>query len=203
MAEAIQDAALHARARRIEWLSIGITLLEAAVALPAGVASGSVALIAFGLDSVIEIASSITLLWSLAGESQSRERRAERALRYVGALLMLLAIYIAADSVWTLVRREAPSPSAIGLVVLAATVVLMTFMTKAKRKVARELGSDAMEADAKQSGFCGYLASIALAGVGLNYAFGWWWADPSTALIMVPVIAREGLEALRGETCVH
>lgn len=197
--------AAAAKARRIEWLSIAITAIEAGIALPAGAISGSVALIGFGLDSVIEIASAAVLLWSLAAgaDAPTAELRAARALRYVGALLLLLAAYITADGAWTLLRREAPSPSIVGVVLLAATVATMALMTRAKRRVALELSSDALEADAKQSAFCAYLSVIALAGVGLNFALGWWWADPAAALLMVPLIGREGLEAWRGETCRH
>jgi divalent metal cation (Fe/Co/Zn/Cd) transporter len=198
-------ASANSRAKRIEWFSIGITVAEAAIAIPLALASGSVALLGFGLDSVIEVASAAALLWFLAdvGNQERRDERATVALRIVGALLVALALYILVDSVWTLIHRAGPTPTIAGATLLAVTTVLMFVMTRAKRGVARELDSDAMEADAKQSEFCAYLSIIALAGLALNLAFGLWWADPASAALMVPLIVREGVEALRGVSCRH
>jgi len=204
MADRALPGRLGIRARRIEWYSIAITVAEAAIAIPLALSSGSVALLGFGLDSLIEVGSAATLLWLLAGIHDARhEERADRALRIVGALLVALALYILADSAWTLMHHAVPARTILGAALLAVTIVVMLIMTRAKRGIARELGSDAMEADAKQSEFCAYLSVIALVGLGLNLALGWWWADPAAALVMVPLIVREGVEALRGEACSH
>ncbi len=186
-----------ARAQRLEYFTIAWNSLEALIALLAGFLAGSVALMAFGLDSLIEVASGTALLWRL-----HRGERAERAaLRIVGGCFVALAVYIAADSAYTLWSREAPHGSIAGIALTAIAVVVMRLLARAKRQAAASLGSGALRADARQSEFCMYLSAIVLGGLLLNALFGWWWADPLAALAMVPIIGKEGIDALRGKAC--
>lgn len=188
------------RGRRLEYFTLAWNGAEAATAIAAGVLAGSIALVGFGFDSVIECASGAALLWRL-GEGVAGERREKIALRIVGACFVLLAVYVAVDAIWAIVEHEAPRESIFGICVAVTAVVTMPLLARAKRKVARELSSGAMQADSRQTDLCAYLSAILLAGLVLNAALGWWWADPAAALLMVPIIAKEGWEALRGETC--
>lgn len=189
------------RGRRLEYLTVGWNLCEGAVAVAAGTAAGSTALVAFGIDSFIESSSGAALIWRLRHTGEADERRERVALKLVGASLLLLAAYVAADAVWSLVRREPPDVSMVGVVLAAVSLAVMPLLARAKRRVASRLGSRALAADSKQTDICAYLSAILLAGLALNAAFGWWWADPAAALAMTPIIVKEGLEALRGETC--
>jgi divalent metal cation (Fe/Co/Zn/Cd) transporter len=163
--------------------------------------SGSVALVSFGVDSAIEVTSSLAAHWRLRADiDPERRERAERIThRIIGWTFLALAAYVVVESVATLWRREVPEASPVGVVVLVLSVVVMPWIARASRQVARALGSRSLEADAAQTALCAYLSVIALAGVGLNAALGWWWADPLAALGMVPIIAKEGLEGVRGE----
>ena len=186
-----------ARAQRLEYFTIAWNSLEALIALLAGFLAGSVALVGFGMDSLIEVASGTALLWRL-----HRGERAERAaLRIVGGCFVALAVYIAGDSAYTLWSREAPHGSIAGIALTAIAVVVMRLLARAKRQAAASLGSGALRADARQSEFCMYLSAIVLGGLLLNALFGWWWADPLAALMMVPIIGKEGVDALRGKAC--
>jgi divalent metal cation (Fe/Co/Zn/Cd) transporter len=193
------------RARRLEHFTLAWNTLEAFVSLAAGILAGSIALISFGLDSVIENGSAIALLWRLrsANEAapQDRERAEARSLRIVGILFLLLAIYIAAHSGLMLVRHVVPERSKVGILMTAASVVVMPLLGRAKRKTAAELASRALRADSRQSDFCAYLAAITLGGLVLNATLGWWWADPLAALFITAIIAREGILAIRGQSC--
>jgi len=177
--------------------------VEAAVALVSGTVAGSVALIGFGLDSLIEVSSGGILLWRLHADhdEERRETRERSALKLVGLSLLLLAAYVAGDSVVSLVRREAPEKSLTGIALAIASLVAMPLLARAKRRVASALESSALRADSRQTDICAYLSAILLLGLLLNAAFGWWWADPVAGLGMVPLIAYEGSEALRGKTC--
>ncbi len=198
-------AAALRRARRLEYFTLGWNSLEAVVSLAAGLLSGSIALIGFGMDSVIENGSAVALLWRLRKANEATERQRERAeaiaLRVVGSLFLLLAIYIAVDSILMLFRHVEPERSMVGIVMAAAAVVVMPMLARAKRRTAAELASGALRADSRQSDFCAYLAGVTLAGLALNALFGWWWADPVSALLISMIIAREGVSALRGQTC--
>lgn len=165
--------------------------------------AGSIALIGFGLDSVIEISSGAVLLWRLRAEADAerRERAERRAQRLVGTCFFALAAYVAFDSIKGLVLREAPKESLFGVGVALAALIAMPLLARAKRQVARQLHSGAMHADSRQSDFCAYLSAILLAGLLLNALLGWWWADPVAALVMVPLIAREGVAGVRGQRC--
>ena len=195
-------AAIH-RGLSLEYFTVAWNLLEAAVALASGTLAGSIALISFGLDSLIEVSSGGILLWRLhADQDEQRRERVERnALKLVGSSLVLLAAYVTGDSVLSLVRREAPERSLPGIALAIASLLAMPFLARAKRKVASALGSSALQADSRQTDICAYLSAILLLGLLLNAAFRWWWADPVAGLAMVPLIAYEGSQALRGKTC--
>ena len=173
------------------------------IASGAGVLAGSIALVGFGFDSLIEVTSGAVLLWRLhADVDEARRERVEAiSLRLVGICFIVLALYVTQDSIWSLLRREAPDESLIGITLAAVSLIVMPLLVRAKRKVARAINSGALMADSKQTELCTYLSAILLGGLLLNALLGWWWADPVAALIMVPIIAKEGIEALRGETC--
>lgn len=191
------------RGRSLEYFTIGYNSLEGLIALVAGLIAGSIALVGFGFDSFIEVTSGAVLLWRLHADvdEERRERIEAISLRIVGACFVVLAIYVSYDSIKSLIKREAPEESLVGIVLAAVSLVVMPLLVRAKRKVARAINSGALMADSKQTELCTYLSAILLGGLLLNALFGWWWADPVAALVMVPIIAREGTEALRGETC--
>jgi len=191
------------RGRRLEYFTIGWNALEGLVAVVAGAIAGSISLVGFGIDSFIEVTSGSVLLWrmSVDAEVHRREVNERRALRIVGVCFLLLAAYIAYESALDLWSRRAPEHSIPGIVLACVSLVVMPLLSRAKRKVGRALGSAAMHADAKQTEFCTYLSAILLAGLLLNTLFGLWWADPVAAFIMVPIIAKEGIEGLRGKAC--
>ena len=195
------ERSLQTRAgRRVEYVSIAWTSLEAIIGVSAGIVAGSVALIGFGADSIIEVASSCVLLWWLAEGSSNRDRAAHRL---VGACFFALAGYIALDASVDLLNRAAPRVSYFGIVYAAACVVVMPILARAKRRVAARLNSRALHADSHQSDICAYLSIILLLGLALNALLGWWWADPVAALCMLPIIVREGAAGLRGQPCSH
>ena len=189
--------------RRLEYFTIAWNALEGLVAVVAGAIAGSISLVGFGIDSFIEVTSGSVLLWrmSVDAEVQRRELNERRALRIVGVCFLLLAAYIAYESVLDLWSRRPPEHSFPGVVLACVSLVVMPLLSRAKRKVGRALGSAAMHADAKQTEFCTYLSAILLAGLLLNAVFRLWWADPAAALIMVPIIAKEGMEGLQGKAC--
>lgn len=186
--------------RRLEYFTLGWNVTEAAVAITAGVIAGSIAMIGFGADSVIESLSSIVLLWHLRSP-EADERRERLALRLVGVCFLILAAYVAFDAVHSLIRRESPDASIVGIGLAIVSLIVMPLLARAKRRVAARLGSAALKADSRQTDLCAWLSAILLVGLALNAAFGWWWADPVAALVMVPIIIREGTQALRGEVC--
>ncbi len=200
---ALNRAPLVARGRRLEYFSITWNGFEALVALISGLMAGSVALVGFGLDSVIETLSAGILLWRLRADPdiQARERAERTARRLVGICFLLLAIYVAIESVRALWIKAQPERSVAGILIAIAAVIVMPLLGRAKRRVAVQLGSRALHADSRQADFCAYLSAILLAGLLLHALLGWWWADPAAALIMVPIIAREGVQGLRGESC--
>lgn len=195
--------AMVARGLRLEYFTLGWNLLEALVALVCGVIAGSIALVGFGLDSIVEVSSGSVLLWRLRADrhAENRERAERFAVRLVGVSFLLLALYVAGDAIKTLLRRETPEESIPGIVLAIASLIAMPLLARAKRRVARGLNSGAMQADSRQTDICAYLSAILLGGLLLNAALGWWWADPVAALIMVPFIAHEGIEAVQGKTC--
>ena len=203
MSDLGQAGAIHRRAgRKIEFLSIGWTGLESIVGIIAGVLAGSVALISFGIDSVIEVASSLVLVWRLSDASATEDREAF-AHRLVGICFLALAIYVSFEALKDLLIGSSPHVTYLGIVYAAACVIVMPLLARAKRRAAANLQSHALHADSHQSDICAYLAMILLVGLGLNALFGWWWADPLAALCMVPIILREGIGSLRCEPCTH
>ena len=198
------------RAARTALLLVSATIVynlaEAVIALWAGEEAESVALLGFGLDSVIECTAAGVLLWRLrveaAGASAERVRDVERrAMRVVGVTFLLLAAWVLGQGAWALATRAAPSASQVGIALAVASCLIMPTVAVAKLRVARELGSGALAAEAKETLACALLSVALLVGLGANAALGWWWADPVAALVMVPWLVREGLEGVRGENC--
>lgn len=191
------------RGQRLEYITIAYNSLEAVISLAAGFIAGSIALVGFGFDSVIEVTSGAALLWRLHHDADPEWRRRSEylSLRIVGLCFLALAGYVLVESAELIATHEAPDRSIPGIVIAAVSVVVMPLLARAKRQVARGIASAAMEADARQTDFCLYLSVILLAGLLLNALLGWWWADPVAGLAMVPIIAREGWMAIRGRTC--
>ncbi len=194
-----------ARGRRLEYFTVGWNSLEAIVSILAGLIAGSIALVGFGLDSVIETSSGLALLWRLRHanerDAESRERAERIAVRIVGVSFLLLAVYVGFEAARDLWLRQAPEHSIPGIVIATLSLIAMPLLARAKRRVAQTLNSNALKADSRQTDICAYLSAILLGGLLLNALAGWWWADPVAGLIMVPIIAREGVEALRGDAC--
>jgi divalent metal cation (Fe/Co/Zn/Cd) transporter len=163
--------------------------------------AGSVALLGFGIDSVIEVTASGAAQWRLRSDAEPvrRERVEHISLRLIGACFLGLAAYVAVDAGKSLWLQERPSRTIVGVVILALSVFVMPLLARAKREVADKMQSGALRAEARQTSLCAYLSFIALAGVALNVAFGWWWADPVAALAMVPIIVIEGIAGVRGK----
>ena len=187
----------------LSYATIGYNTLEAIGSLVAGMLAGSVALIGFGIDSVIEVIASIAAQLRLRADADLLRRSGAegRTLRIVGWCFIGLAAYVTIDSVKSLYLREEPERSWFGVIILVLSVIVMPALAWGKRQVANELRSAALKAEAKQTSLCAYLSVIALGGVGLNALVGWWWADPAAALCMVPIIAKEGIEALQARDC--
>ena len=199
-------AEILARALRLEYLTVGWNIVEGVVAIGAALAAGSIALLGFGVDSFVESASGAVLIWRLFAEhratgTEAVERLDRAAHRLVAVSLFLLAAYVAIDATLALGRGERPHPTYVGMAIAAISLVVMQWLARAKRRTARALASRALEADAFQTTACWWLSVVALGGIGLNAALGWWWADPVAALAMTIFIAREGLDAWRGEAC--
>ena len=199
----IQRTNIVSRGIRLEYITVGWNVVEGAVAVLAGLLAGSVALVGFGVDSAIESSSGAVLLWRLRAEQTGKniERAEQTALKLVGASLLLLAAYVTFNAIKTLVTREQPQRSILGIVLSVLSLIVMPLLARAKRRTAAELNSAALHADSRQTSICAYLSAILLGGLLLNAARGWWWADPVAALAMVPIIVQEGREALKGETC--
>lgn len=190
------------RGRWLEYLTIGWNSLEGLIAISSGLIAGSIALVSFGFDSLIEVSSGAALVWRLHMDSPERRERSEQiALKLVGISFLLLAAYVTYDAAKSLINREPPETSYTGIGIAALSLVVMPFLARAKRRVAASISSRAMKADSRQTDICAYLSAILLGGLLLNALFGWWWADPVAALVMVPIIVKEGIEGLRGETC--
>jgi divalent metal cation (Fe/Co/Zn/Cd) transporter len=186
--------------RRLEFFTIAYNTAEGLVSVVAGLIAGSVSLVGFGVDSLIEVTSGVALLWRLHYGLEAH--RVERTtLRIVGACFVALAFYVLYECSSALVRHEAPARSIPGILVAAISVVAMPLLAKAKRRVASGISSGAMSADARQADFCAYLSAILLGGLTLNALLGWWWADPIAGLAMVPIIGKEGVDSLRGKPC--
>jgi divalent metal cation (Fe/Co/Zn/Cd) transporter len=203
MQNEVEYSNLVRKSRRLEYITIAYNSLEGLFAIILGLVAGSIALVGFGFDSVIEIISGAVLLWRLqVGLDEARRERVEKiSLKLVGICFLTLALYVSYDAARSLIRHEPPKESLLGITLAIASLVIMPWLTWAKRKAARSIDSAAFMADAKQTEFCVYLSAILLGGLCLNALFGWWWADPIAALVMLPIIVKEGIDALRGKTC--
>lgn len=190
------------RGRLLEYFTIVWNLLEGIVSVAAGLLAGSVALVGFGFDSFIESLSGGALLWRLHLDHPERREQAEKfALKLVGISFLFLAAYVMIDAAKSLIKREPPAVTYLGIGIAALSLIVMPLLARAKRRIAKEIHSHAMEADARQTDICTYLSAILLGGLLLNAVFGWWWADPVAALVMIPIVVKEGIAALRGEAC--
>ena len=190
---------LGRRARLLAGASIGYNVIEAIVALSAGLVAGSVALVGFGLDSVVEVSSGLIILWQF--RHPMPEAREQRALRLMAISFFALAAYVSLESVASLVGGTAPDPSPVGIGLAVASLVVMPVLSWAQRRTGRALGSDAVVADSTQTLLCTYLSAVLLVGLTLNATLGWSWADPLAGLVIAAVAAKEGREAWRGEGC--
>jgi len=190
---------LRRRVRLLVAATITYNIVEAVIAISAGTVAGSVALIGFGLDSVIEVGSAAAIAWQFAADDP--ERRERTALRIVAISFFVLAAYVTVEAIRTLLGGHEADRSTVGIVLVAVSVVVMPFLSWAQRRAGRELGSASAVADSKQTLLCTYLSAAVLVGLVLNAALGWWWADPLVALGLAAVAVREGHEALHGDTC--
>ncbi len=187
------------RGRLIAWGAIAWHLIEFAIALAAGIAAGSIALIAFGADSLIEAGAGLVLAWLFSGQRALAAASEQRARRLIATSFFVLTAYVVVEAGRTLITAAEPSASRPGIALAAFTAVTMPLLAHAKTRVARELGSRAAESESKQTMLCAYLSVALLAGLGANALLGWWWADPIAGLAVAAVALREGLAGWRGE----
>ena len=192
-------ATLTRRVRMLVAATITYNVIEAVVALTAGAMASSTALIAFGLDSMIEVASAAAVAWQFAGRDPEVRERA--ALRVIALSFFALAAYVAIESLSALFGGREAGPSTVGIVLAAVSVLVMPVLSRAQRRAGRELGSASAVADSTQTLLCTYLSAALLVGLAVNSAFGWWWADPITALVIAAVAVREGRRAWSGRHC--
>jgi divalent metal cation (Fe/Co/Zn/Cd) transporter len=194
-------ARLERRTKLLAWAGNGWHLVEFAVALAAGIAAGSVALVGFGLDSLIEVASAGVVIWLFSGGRGASDAAERRAQQLIATSYGLLVVYIAVEAVRDLVGAHHPAVSWVGIGLAAFTAPTMPLLAGAKRQVGHKLGSSATVSEAGQNMICAYLSVALLVGLLLNAIFGWWWADPAAALVIAAIAAREGLASWRGESC--
>jgi divalent metal cation (Fe/Co/Zn/Cd) transporter len=193
---------LTRRVRLLVAVTIGYNLVEAGIALAAGVAASSTALIGFGFDSLIEVSSAVALAWQFAGrDAATRESREHVALRVISCSFFALAAYVGVDAARSLTGSGSAEPSSVGLVLAAVSLAVMPVLSYAQRRAGRELGSTSAVADSKQTLLCTYLSAVLLVGLGLNSLLGWSWADPVAALVIGAIAVKEGRDAWRGESC--
>ena len=189
------------RAKLLAWAGVGWHGIEAAIAVGAGLAASSIALIGFGADSLIESAAGIILLWRFAGARASSEDAERRAQRLIGVSFYVIAAYVGFEAARSLLTGERPDASWVGIGLAAITLVTMPPLAIAKARIGERLGSSATKSEGQQNMLCAYLSAALLVGLGANALFGLWWADPVTALLIAAVAVREGRESLRGESC--
>jgi divalent metal cation (Fe/Co/Zn/Cd) transporter len=190
---------LRRRIKLVVAVTIAYNLVEAAIALSAGAAASSIALIGFGLDSTIEVLSAAAVAWQFSRSDP--ERYEKPTLRVIAVAFFALAAYVTVGSISSLISGDQPEHSTVGIVLTAVSVALMPFLSLIERRTGRELGSSTAVADSKQTLLCALLSVAVLMGLGLNTLFGWWWADSVAALVVVIFAVREGLEAWRGDAC--
>lgn len=189
----------HQRALLLAWFTIAWNVVEAIVALAAGSAADSSALIGFGLDSTIEVSSAAVVLWQF--RSPIPESRERLALRLIALSFFALAIWVAASALLDLAQRSAPEASVVGIVLAIVSLIVMPGLAVAKQRVGRAMGAATVLADSAQTWLCTSLSAVLLVGLGANALFGWWWADPVAGLVIAVVALREGREAWKGHNC--
>jgi len=194
-----RQVSLVERGRKLAWLTIGWNAIEGVIAVGAGIADGSLALVGFGLDSFIEVFAGVVVLWQLRGVAEEREAR---ALRLIALTFFVLAGYVVAEGVRDLLTGNEAGESTVGIVLAGVSLVVMPLLAWAKLRTGRELGNPVIMADSTETALCAYLSAILLGGLVLNAAYGWWWADTLAAFGIAALAVREGLEAWRGETSV-
>jgi len=187
------------RAQLLAGISVVYNAVEAVIAIGAGLVAGSVALIGFGLDSIVEVSSGLIILWQFRHPlPQSRE---QKALRLMALSFFALAAYVSFESVRAITSAHEPETSNVGIALAATSLAVMPFLSWAQRRTGRALGSNAVVADSTQTLLCTYMSGVLLVGLVLNATLGWWWADPIAGLVIAAVAAKEGREAWRGENC--
>lgn len=194
-----RQAVLRRRVRLLVAATITYNVIEAVVALVAGTIASSVALIGFGLDSVIEVSSAAAVAWQFSAADPQRRERV--TLRVIACSFFALACYVTIEAVRTLLGAGEAERSTVGIALVAVSVVVMPFLSYAQRRAGRELGSATAVADSKQTLLCTYLSAAVLVGLVLNAVLGWWWADPAAALVLAALAVREGRNAWRGDLC--
>lgn len=197
----VQRRALLTRARRLTRLGLAWHALESAVAIIAGVLAGSIALIGFGVDSVIEAAASVVVLWLVSAERLSSHLAERRAQRLIAGSFLLLAVYVTVESARDLLGGHHPATSWVGIGLSVVTLIAMPPLAAAKRRVGTALGSSATASESRQTRLCAYLSAALLAGLLANTVVGWWWADPTVALLIGATGLREARDAWRGNSC--
>ncbi|WUS70478.1 cation transporter [Kribbella sp. NBC_01245] len=190
---------LGRRAQLLAGASVSYNLVEAVIAISAGTIAGSVALVGFGLDSIVEVASGLIILWQF--RHKLPETRERRALRLIGLSFFALAAYVGFESVRALLDRSTPDTSTVGIGLAIASLIVMPLLSRAQRRTGRALGSNAVVADGTQTLLCTYLSAVLLVGLVLNATLGWFWADPLAGLVIAAVAVREGIQAWRGQGC--
>ena len=196
--EASDASGLRTRARQLAWATVAWNVIEALVAIIAGTAAGSAALVGFGLDSTVEVASALVIIWQFSGVDEQRE---QRALRLIALSFFALATYVSIRALLDLAGANEADTSTVGIALATASLMVMPALATAKRRTGQQLGSVTVTADSQQTWLCTYLSAILLVGLVLNATIGWWWADPIAALIIAALAAREGIEAWNGDTC--
>ena len=199
--DAREHESLIRRAKLLAWLGLGWHGIEAAVAIAAGVVAGSIALVGFGADSLVESFAGLTLLWRFGAGRASSEQAERRAQRLIGASFFVIAAYVAIEAARTLLAGNHPDVSYVGIGLAAVTLVLMPPLATAKARVGEKLGSSATKSEGRQNALCAYLSAALLVGLGANAIFGLWWADPVTAILIAGVAVNEGREAWSGNAC--
>jgi len=191
----------HQKGLVAEYFTVGWNVIEGVIAIGAGAIAGSIALVGFGLDSTIEVASGMILIWRLRkhgfSDEEDEERAEKKAVFFVGATFFLLALYVICESGKTLFFQDQPGESLLGIILAIVSLMVMPFLAVWKKKIADEINSRALRADALETLACSYLSFTLLLGLGANALFGWWWADPLAALAMVYFLVKEGTEAVR------
>jgi divalent metal cation (Fe/Co/Zn/Cd) transporter len=200
VATAPRDSLLR-RARFLARLGLAWHAIEATVAIGAGLAASSIALVGFGADSLVESIAGVVVLWRFGARRADSEQAEHRAQRLIGLSFWLIAAYVGVEAVRSLLGGDHPSVSYLGIGLAAVTLVTMPPLAAAKARVAAQLGSAATRSEGRQNLLCAYLSAALLVGLGTNAAFGWWWADPVTALVIAGVATKEGRDAWRGEGC--